>query len=66
MKCNELEEIANKMKRQYASYFNKRIDLLKGLLNIFMINFSRDLKENVSGNLPTGKGELVLPISASY
>jgi AraC-like DNA-binding protein len=55
----ELEEIANKMKREYTNYFNRRIDLLKGLLNIFMIYFSRNLKENVPGNLPTREGELV-------
>jgi AraC family transcriptional regulator, transcriptional activator of pobA len=55
----ELEVIAEKMKREYNNYFSRRQELLKGLLDIFMIYFSRNLKEACSVILHTREEELV-------
>lgn len=44
---HELEMIADKMSREYNNYFNQKLELLRGLLNIFVIYFSRtSLPEN--------------------
>jgi AraC-like DNA-binding protein len=40
---NEMEIIVRKMKWEYKNYFNQKLEVLKGLLNIFMIYFSRNL-----------------------
>ncbi len=37
----ELEIIAEKMNREYNNCFNQKLELLRGLLNIFVIYFSR-------------------------
>jgi AraC family transcriptional regulator, transcriptional activator of pobA len=44
---HELETIADKMKQEYNNCFNHKPELLRGLLNIFIIYFSRTaLQEN--------------------
>jgi AraC family transcriptional regulator, transcriptional activator of pobA len=37
----EMEMIADKMSREYNNCFNQKLELLRGLLNIFVIYFSR-------------------------
>lgn len=54
----ELEVIVRKMKREYVNYFSRKDELLKGLLNIFMIYFSRNLKESVPDTAQTRETEL--------
>jgi len=54
----ELDVIAGKMKWEFSNYFNSRLELLKGLLNIFMIYFSRNLKEPKPDVVQTKEGEL--------
>jgi AraC family transcriptional regulator, transcriptional activator of pobA len=54
----ELEVIAGKMEREYNNYFSRRHELLKGLLHIFMIYFSRNVKETRSVTLHTREEEL--------
>jgi AraC-like DNA-binding protein len=46
---NEMEIIIRKMKWEYKNYFNQKLEVLKGLLNIFMIYFSRNLPKTGSG-----------------
>lgn len=41
----ELDVIMSKMKREYGNYFNCRQEVIKGLLNIFLIYLSRTLKD---------------------
>ena len=55
----ELELIARKMKWEFSNYFNRRLELLKGLLNIFMIYFSRNLKSSEPDTLQTKDAVLV-------
>jgi AraC-like DNA-binding protein len=55
----ELEVIAKKMKWEFSNYFNRRLELLKGLLNIFMIYFSRNLKVLCQDTLTDKENELV-------
>jgi AraC family transcriptional regulator, transcriptional activator of pobA len=38
---HEMEMIADKMKQEYNNCFNQKLELLRGLLNIFVIYFSR-------------------------
>jgi AraC family transcriptional regulator, transcriptional activator of pobA len=38
---HELEMVADKMSKEYNNYFNQKLELLRGLLNIFVIYFSR-------------------------
>jgi len=54
----ELEIIAKKMKWEFSNYFNRRLELLKGLLNIFMIYFSRDLESPCQNTLTDKENEL--------
>jgi AraC family transcriptional regulator, transcriptional activator of pobA len=56
---HELEVIVRKMKWEFSNYFNQRLELLKGLLNIFMIYFSRNLKESDRDVIQTREAELV-------
>lgn len=55
----ELEAIARKMKWEYSNYFDKRRDLLKGLLNIFLLYFSRNLNKQPVNESPNREKELV-------
>jgi AraC family transcriptional regulator, transcriptional activator of pobA len=55
----ELETIAHKMKWEYNNCFDKRRDLLKGLLNIFLIYFSRNLNKPTFNDTPNREKELV-------
>lgn len=57
---HELEVIVRKMKREYNNYFNLRQELLKGLLHIFIIYFSRYLNEPRSVILHTREEELTV------
>jgi AraC family transcriptional regulator, transcriptional activator of pobA len=56
----ELEVIVNKMVIEYSNYFNRRQELLKGLLHIFMIYFSRYSNETRSVILHTREEELTI------
>jgi AraC family transcriptional regulator, transcriptional activator of pobA len=55
----ELEIIVNKMIIEYSNFFNRRQELLKGLLHIFMIYFSRNLKGSGTAILKSREDELV-------
>lgn len=55
----ELEAIARKMKWEYTNLLDKRQELLKGLLNIFLIYFSRNLNKPVINDSPNREKELV-------
>lgn len=55
----ELETIAHKMNWEYNNYLDKRRELLKGLLNIFLIYFSRNLNKPVITDSPNREKELV-------
>lgn len=55
----EMEMIVKKLKWEYINYFNRRIELLKGLLNIFMIYFSRNLNEMQQAIAPNREKDLV-------
>ena len=46
------------MKWEYSNYFNRRMELLKGLLNIFMIYFSRNLKDREPDFVPNREKDL--------
>jgi AraC family transcriptional regulator, transcriptional activator of pobA len=54
----DLEIIAKKMKWEFSNYFNRRLELLKGLLNIFMIYFSRDLESPCQNTMTDKENEL--------
>lgn len=56
---HELEVIVRKMKWEFNNYFNQRLQLLKGLLNIFLIYFSRNLKTLDRDVIQTKESELV-------
>lgn len=56
---HELEVVVRKMKWEFSNYFNRRLELLKGLLNIFLIYFSRNLKESVRDLNQNKESELV-------
>ena len=56
---HDLDVIVRKMKWEFSNYFNQRLELLKGLLNIFMIYFSRNLKESDRDVIQTREAELV-------
>ena len=58
-KQNELEMIVSKMKWEFSNYYNRRLDVLKGLLNIFVIYLSRILKDPCPDVLQTREKELV-------
>ena len=55
----ELEVVVRKMKWEFSNYLNRRLELIKGLLNIFLIYFSRNLKEPVNEILQNREAELV-------
>lgn len=55
----ELEAIARQMQWEYNNYFDKRRELLKGLLNIFLLYFSRDLNKSFVHDTPNREKELV-------
>ena len=55
----ELEVIVKKMDWEYSNYFTRRQELLRGLLNIFMIYFSRNLTPGCVDTLCNRKTELV-------
>src|ERR1044072_2087402 len=42
---SELEAIAKQIKCEYNNFFNRKLEVLKGLLNIFLIYFTRSLKQ---------------------
>lgn len=56
---HELEMIIRKMKWEFTNYFNQKLELLKGLLNIFLIYFSRNIKESDNPTVQTRETELV-------
>ena len=58
-KSDEFEVIVRKMKSEFTNYLNQRLELLKGLLNIFMIYFSRNLKESNHDVVETRESELL-------
>ena len=41
---NEIEEIGQKMKKEFSNYYLLRSEILSGFLNILMIHFSRKLR----------------------
>ena len=47
---SELEIIAHNMKREYMNSFNQKSELLRGLLNIFVIYFSRSIIQEEETN----------------
>jgi AraC family transcriptional regulator, transcriptional activator of pobA len=55
----ELEAIARKMKCEYNNHFDNRRDLLKGLLNIFLLYFSRGLNKMPANESPNREKDLV-------
>jgi AraC family transcriptional activator of pobA len=55
----ELEVVARKMNWEYTNLFDKRMELLKGLLNIFLIYFSRNLNKLPNNNVPNREKDLV-------
>ncbi|OQP53748.1 hypothetical protein A4R26_05965 [Niastella populi] len=55
----ELEIVAQKMKSEYGNLFDKRMELLKGLLNIFLIYFSRNLNKLPHNDAPNREKDLV-------
>ena len=55
----ELQAIARKMNWEYNNCLDKRQELLKGLLNIFLIYFSRNLNRPVINDSPNREKELV-------
>jgi AraC family transcriptional regulator, transcriptional activator of pobA len=55
----ELEAIARKMKWEYSNFLEKRWELLKGLLHIFLIYFSRDLNKIPNHDAPNREKDLV-------
>ena len=55
----ELDMIVRKMKWEFSNYYNRRFEVLKGLLNIFVIYLSRILKDPCPDVLQTREIELV-------
>lgn len=55
----ELEAIAQKLKWEYCNLFDNRSELLKGLLNIFLIYFSRNLNKLPVSAAPNREKDLV-------
>ena len=55
----ELDVIVHKMKWEFGNYYNRRSEVLKGLLNIFMIYLSRILKDPCPDVLQTREMELL-------
>ncbi|MES1224222.1 MAG: helix-turn-helix domain-containing protein [Bacteroidota bacterium] len=55
----ELEIIIRKMKWEFSNYFDQKLDLLKGLLNVFLIYFSRNIQKDLTNNHNTLESELV-------
>lgn len=55
----ELDMIVRKMKWEFGNYCNRRLEVLKGLLNIFVIYLSRILKDPCLDVLQTRESELV-------
>jgi AraC family transcriptional regulator, transcriptional activator of pobA len=55
----ELEAIARKMRLEYTNDLDKRQELLKGLLNIFLLYFSRNLNKPLITNMPNREKDLV-------
>ncbi|WP_205514026.1 helix-turn-helix domain-containing protein [Longitalea arenae] len=55
----ELETILQKMKQEYTNYDTGRTELLKGLLNVFMIYLSRNVQATSTENLFSGEMEIV-------
>jgi AraC-like DNA-binding protein/mannose-6-phosphate isomerase-like protein (cupin superfamily) len=56
---HEIELIVRKMKWEFNNYFNQRIELLKGLLNIFLIYISRNIGAPAGNINYTREAELV-------
>ncbi len=54
-----LETIVQKMKQEYINRFEGRMELLKGLLNVFMIYLSRNVQVSPVENVSAGEMELV-------
>jgi len=55
----ELESIINTMTREYNNYFLKKTEILRGLLNIFIIYFLRNLDDHNRETLQTRETALV-------
>ena len=55
----ELDVIVHKMKCEFSNYYNRRLEVLKGLLNIFVIYLSRILKDPCPDVLQTRETELL-------
>ena len=55
----EFETFASKLKWEYNNYLERRSELLKGLLNIFLIYFSRNLNKLPYNDTPNREKELV-------
>ena len=55
----ELDIIVRKMNWEFGNYCNRRLEVLKGLLNIFVIYLSRILKDPGPDVLHTSESELV-------
>ncbi len=58
-KQDELDIVMSKMKGEFCNYYNRRLEVLKGLLNIFVIYLSRILKDPCPDVLQTREIELV-------
>lgn len=55
----ELEVVISKIKWELQNQFEKKVELLKGLLNVFLIYFTRNLNEQEEVNNNTREAELV-------
>jgi len=58
-KTSELEAIAKQIKWEYDNFFNRKLEVLKGLLNIFLIYFTRSLKQSDASTNASGEEALV-------
>jgi AraC family transcriptional regulator, transcriptional activator of pobA len=56
---DDLDIIVKKMMTEYSNYFNQRQELLKALLNIFILYFSRNVQQIGSDNFLSREDELV-------
>lgn len=56
---NEMEQIGQKMKKEFSNYYLLRSEILSGLLNILMIHFSRKLQVGNDEMAYTKDAELV-------
>jgi AraC family transcriptional regulator, transcriptional activator of pobA len=54
----EFETFARKLKWEYNNYFDRKSELLKGLLNIFLIYFSRNMNTSPRNDIPSKEKEL--------